>query len=106
MLFPYFPPADPNVLPGIRKHACLIPEVFSIVGWAGDEGGGETEVFLGSGIVGAFDGQIDRLSVPQFALIVNFSVIDYQILEGRQWFGMHEYVVPLFYVCGDRRRVP
>jgi len=58
------PPADPNVLPGIRKHSCPIPEVFSVIGQAGDKRRGETEVFLGLGIVGAFDGQIDRLSVP------------------------------------------
>ena len=90
MLLLDFPSADPNVLPGIRKHACLIPEVFSVIGRTGDKRSREAEVFLGSGIVRAFDGQIDWLSVAQFALIVDFPVIDYQILEGWQWFRIHE----------------
>ena len=99
-----FPSADPNILPGIWKHPDPIPQVFSIVGRAGDERGGETEVFLGLGIVSAPDGQVNWLSVPQFALLVDFPVVNYVILKSRQWCGIHEQVMPLLGgELGDRR---
>ena len=101
-----FSSTDPNVFPGIRKHPDPIPQVLSKVGRAGDKSGGETEVFLGLGIVSAPDGQVDRLPVPQFAFLVDFPVVNYLILKGRQWCGINEQVVPLLGCELGDRRVP
>ena len=106
MLLFDFTSADPNVVPRIRKHPDPIPQVFSIVGGAGDERGRKTEVFLGLGIVSAPDSQVDRLPVPQFALLINFPVVNYVILKDRQWCGIHEQVVPLLGCELGDRRVP
>jgi len=106
MLLLDFPSTDPNVLPGIRKHSDPIPKVFSIVGWAGDKRRGETEAFFGLGIVSAPDGQVNRLSVLLLALIIDFPVIDYVILKGRQWFGVHEQVMSLLDCELGDRQVP
>jgi hypothetical protein len=103
--------ADADVVPGVRLHADLAPQVRAVVDRVGDEAVGEGEVLLGLRVVGALDGEIDRLAVPLRALVVDLLHVDDLVLVNRGRRQEHHQVVPLLGrhlgsgTRGDQRQV-
>jgi len=84
-----------DVVPGIHVAAHLLEEVEAVIDGVGDEHVREPEVLLGLRVVGALDGEVDRLAVLLLALLVDLAVVDHVLFVGRPGPKEHEEIVAL-----------
>src|SRR5262249_24845809 len=87
---------EPDVVPAVRLHPDLVPEVLAVVDGVGRVAVAEAVVPLGPGIERALDRQFQRLAVPLLALLVDRAMVDDVVLVDRPgpW-GVEEVVALL-----------